>query len=319
MSERLDLTQYEITRTLGTGSFGRVRLAQKRGTNDFYAMKILKKHQVLKLSQTDHVFSEFKILKTLSHPFVVSLEGFTQDKRCLYFCLELVQGGELFTYLRKVGKFPTSQVKAYAAQIVCMFEYMHSLDIIYRDLKPENLLIAPDGYLKLTDFGLAKAIRGRTYTICGTPEYLAPEVLLSKGHGKPVDWWTLGIIIYEMSCGFDPFSDEDPMMIYQKILRGKVRFPRPFDSASRGLIKHLLVGDLSKRYGNLKGGVNDIKHHRFFSGTHWERLLQKSIPMAYLPKINDIRDFSHFTEYPDSLTLSVPIKKSEDPFRTWDS
>jgi protein kinase A len=121
-----------------------------------------------------------------------------------------------------------------------------------------------------------------------------------------------------MSSGFDPFNDDDPMRIYKKILVGKVRFPRSFDSSSRSLIKHLLAKDLSKKYGNLKGGVNDIKHHRFFNGIHWQRLLQKSVPMAYLPKINDTRDFSHFPDYPESSTLPTQVKKSEDPFRTWD-
>ena len=147
-----------------------------------------------------------------------------------------------------------------------MFEYLHSKNIIYRDLKPENILMAADGYLKLTDFGFAKYCDSRTYTLCGTPEYLAPEILLNKGHGKPVDWWCLGILIYEMlagkikiiiisiKIGIDPFNDEDPMAIYQKILKGKVKFPRDFDKNAKSLVKHLLVADLTKRYGNLKGG-----------------------------------------------------------------
>jgi protein kinase A len=143
--------------------------------------------------------------------------------------LEFVRGGELFTYLRSVTSFPVPQTQFYAGQIVCIFDYLHSKDIIYRDLKPENLLIDEVGYLKLTDFGFAKLCDVRTYTLCGTPEYLAPEMLLNKGHGKPVDWWTFGILLYEMLAGIDPFSDEDPMNIYQKILKGKVHFPKTFD------------------------------------------------------------------------------------------
>lgn len=151
-----------------------------------------------------------------------------------------------------------------------MFEYLHAKNIVYRDLKPENLLIGADGYLKLTDFGFAKFIDNRTYTLCGTPEYLAPEILLNKGHGKPVDWWCLGILVYEMLAGIDPFNDEDPMAIYQKILKGKVKFPRNFDKKAKSLVKHLLVADLTKRYGNLKGGANDIKMHEWFKMMDWE-------------------------------------------------
>lgn len=119
-------------------------------------------------------------------------------------------------------------------------------------MKPENILIDHRGYLKLTDFGFAKIVDSRTYTLCGTPEYLAPEMLLNKGHGKPVDWWTFGILLYEMLAGIDPFSDEDPMLIYQKILKGKVKFPRSFDKNAKSLVKHILQADLSKRYGCLK-------------------------------------------------------------------
>jgi protein kinase A len=140
-------------------------------------------------------------------------------------------------------------------------------------LKPENVLIGLDGYLKLVDFGFAKYLNGRTYTLCGTPEYLAPEILLNKGHGKPVDWWCLGILIYEMNAGIDPFNDEDPMVIYQKILKGKVKFPIDFDKKAKSLCRHLLVADLTKRYGNLKGGVDDIKDHKFFKNLSWEDIL----------------------------------------------
>ena len=265
----------------------------------------------------DHVISEFSILRTINHPFLVNLLGYTQDDRYLYFGLEFVQGGELFTYLRTIGKLELNHTKIYSAQILTMFEYLHSLNIVYRDLKPENLLICADGYLKLTDFGFAKVIEGRTYTLCGTPEYLAPEILLNKGHGKPVDWWTLGIILYEMLAGIDPFSDEDPMAIYQKILKGKVKFPRNFDSNAKSLVKHLLVADLTKRYGNMKGGVNDIKNHRFFSGFDWIRLVQKSLTMPYVPTIRSPNDSSNFSQYPDSATQSPPVKRGDDPFIEW--
>jgi serine/threonine protein kinase len=183
-----------------------------------------------------------------------------------------------------------------------MFEYLHSKHIIYRDLKPENILIDQEGYLKLTDFGFAKFCETRTYTLCGTPEYLAPEVLLNKGHGKPVDWWTLGILTYEMIAGIDPFNDEDPMAIYQKILKGKIRFPRDFDKNAKSLVKHLLVADVTKRYGQLKNGADDIKNHRWYKHLDWYKLSQKKLPSPFLPTIGKPGDTSNFTDYPDEET-----------------
>ncbi|OMJ80342.1 hypothetical protein SteCoe_19441 [Stentor coeruleus] len=317
MAKKLQLSELEILQTLGTGSFGRVRLSRIKQTGAYVALKILKKAEILKLKQVDHVISEFSILRTINHPFLVNLLGYTQDERYLYFALEFVQGGELFTYLRTVGKLDANHARLYSGQIVVMFEYMHSLNIVYRDLKPENLLICSDGYLKLTDFGFAKVIEGRTYTLCGTPEYLAPEILLNKGHGKAVDWWTLGIILYEMNAGIDPFSDEDPMAIYQKILKGKVKFPRSFDANAKSLVKHLLVADLTKRFGNMKNGVNDIKNHRLFAGFDWVGLVHKTVRMPYLPTIRSPNDSSNFSRYPDSTTLSPPVKRSDDPFLDW--
>jgi serine/threonine protein kinase len=135
----------------------------------------------------------------------------------------------LFTILRQMGMFPLTQARFYAAQITLVFDYLHNKNIIYRDLKPENVLINIDGYLKLTDFGFAKRVDGKTFTICGTPEYLAPEIILNKGHSKPVDWWTLGVILYEMVVGIDPFNDDDPMAVYQKIIKGIVKFPKNID------------------------------------------------------------------------------------------
>eukprot|EP01016_Furgasonia_blochmanni_P044644 TRINITY_DN6219_c0_g3_i4.p2 TRINITY_DN6219_c0_g3~~TRINITY_DN6219_c0_g3_i4.p2 ORF type:complete len:222 (+),score=51.51 TRINITY_DN6219_c0_g3_i4:452-1117(+) len=211
----------------------------------------------------------------------------------------------------------TSRNSFYASQVVCMFEYLHSKNIVYRDLKPENLLIAADGYLKLTDFGFAKYVEGRTYTLCGTPEYLAPEILLNKGHGKPVDWWCLGILVYEMLAGIDPFNDEDPMAIYQKILKGKVKFPKTFDKDAKSLVKHLLVADLTKRFGNLKGGAQDIKDHRWFAGLEWNALLMRKIAAPYKPPIKSKGDSSNFSTYPDSTELPRALKPSEDPFSAW--
>lgn len=200
-----------------------------------------------------------------------------------------------------------------------MFEYLHKYNIIYRDLKPENILIDSSGYLRLTDFGFAKICEGRTYTLCGTPEYLAPEIILNKGHGKAVDWWEFGILLYEMLVGIDPFNDEDPMKICQKILKGKVKFPTNISSNAKSLIKHLLVQDLSKRYGNLKGGVDDIKNHRFFKELDWNDLINQKIQPPYIPKVKGSGDVSNFEELDESEDEdeAEEIKPSKDPFASW--
>jgi protein kinase A len=252
---KLSLEDYDMLKVLGEGSFGRVKLVKNIKTKKYCAFKQLKKYDIIKFKQVDHLKNETFILFSLNHPFIVKMEGMTQDKRFLYIVMEYVAGGELFTYLRGVESFLPKQAAFYAAQVVMMFEYLHSLNVVYRDLKPENLLIGPDGYLRLTDFGFAKILSGRTYTLCGTPEYLAPEILNNKGHGKGVDWWTVGVLLYEMLAGIDPFNDEDPMTIYQNILKGDLRFPKSFDKDARSLVKHLLQSDLSKRYGVLKNGI----------------------------------------------------------------
>ena len=198
-----------------------------------------------------------------------------------------------------------------------MFEYLHSKNIIYRDLKPENILLDKSGYLKLTDFGFAKVCEGRTYTLCGTPEYLAPEILLNKGHGKPVDWWTLGVLLYEMMVGIDPFNDPYPMMVYQKIIKGKIKFPKNIDKDGKSLIKHLLVGDVSKRYGCLKRGVKDIIQHKFFENFDWNGLLFRTMRPPYVPKVKNNEDTANYNEYPDSNSEVPGLKQDKDPFINW--
>lgn len=315
---RLDLSNYELMRVLGEGSFGRVKLAKNLNTKAYLAFKQLKKYDIIKFKQVDHLKNESYILANINHPFIVRMEGMSQDRRFLYIAMEYVQGGELFTYLRSIGKFPPSQACFYAAQVTLMFEYLHSHNVVYRDLKPENLLIDTEGYLKLTDFGFAKIVDGRTYTLCGTPEYIAPEILTSKGHGKGADWWTLGVLMYEMLTGIDPFNDEDPMVIYQNILKGSIKFPKKFDKDARSLIKHLLESDLSKRYGNLKNASQDIKTHRFFDFINWKQLLQKSMISPYKPVVKSSSDTSNFGIFSSNDEyLVTPIKEKDDPFLQW--
>ncbi|KAJ1454501.1 kinase-like domain-containing protein [Pelagophyceae sp. CCMP2097] len=304
--------------TLGTGSFGRVRFATHKATTTQWAIKILKKSEVIRLQQVEHIMSEKTILDQCKHPFIVHLACTFQDKRQLYMCLEYVIGGEFFTHLRNSGRLDTVSARFYSAQVALIFEYLHTHDFIYRDLKPENLLLDKEGYIKITDFGFAKRVVFKTYTLCGTPEYIAPEVLLNKGHGKGVDWWTLGILLYEMMVGQPPYVDDDPMGIYQQILNGKLNFPRFIERSAKSLIKKLLVSDLTKRYGCLKGGAQDIKKHKFFAGHDFDAMAAKTMAAPVLPLVKDEYDTSNYEAYPDSVEQApIPVYSGPDLFVTF--
>jgi protein kinase A len=177
------------------------------------------------------------------------------------------------------------------------------LDIIYRDLKPENILLDSRGHIKLTDFGFAKYVPDVTWTLCGTPDYLAPEVINSKGYGRAVDWYSLGILIYEMMVGCPPFYDEDQVKLYEKILAGHPRFPNFFDPLAKDLVKRLLTQDLSKRYGNLRGGVSDIKNHKWFFDMEWNRLEKRQVLPPIIPMVNGDGDMSNYDVYPETAEI----------------
>jgi serine/threonine protein kinase len=256
----------------------------------------------------------------LNHPFIVNMRGSFKDDRYIYIVMECVSGGELFTHLRKARRFTDEQAKFYAAQIAAVFQYMHGKNIVHRDLKPENILITREGYCKLTDFGFAKVIQPgeRSFTLCGTPEYLSPELLLNKGHGKPVDWWTLGILIYEMIVGQPPFCDDEPMAIYQKILAGDVVYPKFMEKNAKSLIKNLLAADLSKRYGNLKAGADDIIKCKWFSSISFDKLYAQVIPAPFKPEMKDDRDVSNFEEVDEGDdVVPPPVPPAADPFVDW--
>ncbi|EKC99215.1 hypothetical protein A1Q2_06415 [Trichosporon asahii var. asahii CBS 8904] len=279
---------------------GRYALGDFHIERTFYAIKVLNKEKVVKMKQVEHTNSEREMLVRVRHPFLVNLWGTFQDVNNLYMVMDFVAGGELFSLLRK------SQF--YAAEVALALDYLHSLDIIYRDLKPENILLGADGHVKVTDFGFAKHVPDITWTLCGTPDYLVQ----SKGYNKSVDWYALGVLIFEMLAGYPPFFTEDgnPMKLYEKVRRqvvntdqqiiaGKVRYPTYFDALAKELLKNLLVGDLTKRYGNLRAGSADIFAHGWFAEVDWDKLYRREIPAPYVPKIEGEGDASQF---PSKLT-----------------
>lgn len=220
--------------------------------------------------------------------------------------LEFVAGGELFSYLRAAGRFSGPTSCFYAAEIVCALEYLHSKHIVYRDLKPENLLLDSQGHLKITDFGFSKKLTDRTWTLCGTPEYLAPEIIQSKGHNKAVDWWALGVLIYEMLAGFPPFFDDNPFGIYEKILSGRIEWPKHMDPIAKDLIKKLLIADRTKRLGNMRQGADDVKRHRWFKLVEWPLVPQRALTPPIRPRVKAPGDPSCFDDYPETDWRSQP-------------
>ncbi|GCB18644.1 cAMP-dependent protein kinase type 2 [Aspergillus awamori] len=298
---KYSLDDFSLQRTLGTGSFGRVHLVQSKHNHRFYAVKVLKKAQVVKMKQIEHTNDERRMLNRVRHPFLITLWGTWQDSRNLYMVMDFVEGGELFSLLRKSQRFPNPVAKFYAAEVTLALEYLHTQNIIYRDLKPENLLLDRHGHLKITDFGFAKEVPDITWTLCGTPDYLAPEVVSSKGYNKSVDWWSLGILIFEMLCGFTPFWDSgSPVKIYENILRGRVKYPPYLHPDAVDLLSQLITADLTKRLGNLHGGSDDVKNHPWFAEVTWDRLARKDIDAPYVPPIRGGQgDASQYDRYPE--------------------
>ena len=261
---------------------------------------MVKKEHILKLDQLEHMKNEVQLLTMLSNPFVVDLRAHFQDELRLYLLMELVIGGELYALLRNSGKLSNDRAKFYAAEVVLAFEYLHGLMIAYRSLKPENILIDHRGNIKLVDFGFAKVVEERTFTHCGTPEYCAPEVINGLGHGRSVDWWGLGVLIYEMTSGHPPFFDASPFGIYEKILAGKFSVPPHVDDKASSLLKQLIKSERTKRLGCKERGADELKAHPWFHKVNWDALYYAQVKAPYVPEVSSSSDTRHFDRYPDS-------------------
>jgi len=293
---KITVNDFKILNLLGEGNFGKVYLVQKHDTQNIYAMKMLSKVKLKEANQLEHTITERSVLQHVDHPFLVTLHYAFQTPEKLYMVMDFVSGGELFFHLRKEKKFSEKRARFYASEILLALEKLHSLQIIYRDLKPENLLIDSDGHIKLTDFGLSKILRGnaRTHTFCGTPEYLAPEIVLQKGHGKPVDYWSLGTLLYEMIVGIPPFYSKDVQEMYRKILHADLVIPDYVSVEGQDLLARLLERNPKRRLGS--NGVDEVKNHPFFSSINWDDILNKRVTPEFKPKIKSDKDTSYFDE-----------------------
>ncbi|KAI8099682.1 kinase-like domain-containing protein [Halteromyces radiatus] len=315
---KLCLDDFIIKQTLGTGACGRVHLAQSKFNKKHYAIKTLNKHDVVRKKQVDHTNNEFTILRDIAHPFLVTLWDAFQDDSHLFMVMDYVPGGELFRILRRQKNFSEDAVRFYTAEVILALEYLHANEIIYRDLKPENILLDAKGHVKLTDFGFAKRVPTYTYTVCGTPDYLAPEIILSKGYTRSVDWWSLGVLIYEMLVGRPPFEDENPVNLYEKILDCRIDWPEDFNPVIKDLLLGLLTPDVEKRYGADLTNDRDIKQHPWFASIDFDLVFQRQMVPPYIPSVKNDGDAACFAKYKEP---GHPYGKSQschviDPYRS---
>jgi len=301
---------------LGRGAFGFVTLVMDPRTKETYALKAIRKQMIQQSKQDKIILREKNVMQQLRHPRLVNLHNTYKDKYRLYLLLDACLGGELFTILRKKRYFTEKTSRFYAAAVILGFEYMHNRSIIYRDLKPENLVLEINGYLKITDFGFAKFIVDKTYTLCGTPDYLAPEIVTGQGHGKGVDWWTVGVLIFEMVAGCTPFFSSEQTEMYRKIVRGKYRTPKYFSYEVKDLIRRLLVKKPTKRLGVTVGGAEPIKNHAWFQSFQWDDFMAHKIPAPIEPKVKSNQDFSNFKQSrdPDEKNVKAMTLEIEKDF-----
>ncbi|XP_057665840.1 cGMP-dependent protein kinase, isozyme 2 forms cD4/T1/T3A/T3B isoform X2 [Diorhabda carinulata] len=317
--EGVELSDLTILTTLGVGGFGRVELVQIKGRpSRSYALKQMKKAQIVETRQQQHIMSEKEIMGEANCDFIVKLYKTFKDAKYLYMLMESCLGGELWTVLRDKGHFDDATTKFCTACVVEAFDYLHSRNIIYRDLKPENLLLDNYGYVKLVDFGFAKKLQtGRkTWTFCGTPEYVAPEVILNKGHDISADYWSLGVLMFELLTGTPPFTGSDPMRTYNIILKGidQIDFPRTITRNAQALIKRLCRDNPAERLGYQKGGISDIQKHKWFDGFNWEGLVNRTLTPPIVPRVQNVTDSSNFDNYPRDTDDPPP-----DDISGWDS
>ena len=306
---------FQILKLIGKGTFGQVYQVRKKDTQRIYAMKVLSKKVIIQKKEVAHTLGERNILVRTAmadSPFIVGLKFSFQTPTDLYLVTDFMSGGELFWHLQKEGRFKEDRAKFYIAELILALQHLHQHDIVYRDLKPENILLDANGHIALCDFGLSKANLTKndtTNTFCGTTEYLAPEVLLDEqGYTKMVDFWSLGVLVFEMCCGWSPFYAEDTQQMYKNIAFGKVRFPRDALSAEgRNFVKGLLNRNPKHRLGANRD-AQELIEHPFFADVDWQALAQKNLVPPFKPKLSSAGDTSNFDpEFTNALNTSSSL------------
>ena len=297
--KEVKLDDFKVLKVIGRGSFGKVCLVEYIPTHEIYAMKSLKKDILIEQEQIENTLLEKEILQTIDHPLLCGLVFCFQTEERIYFVMPFLSGGELFQHLRKFRTFDEEKVRFYGAQIALALEYLHSKGIIYRDLKPENILMDEEGYLRLADFGMAKKLQGdeKAMSFCGTPEYLAPEIITMEGHDKSADWWSFGILLFEMLCGLPPFYVENLDKMYDLIKNSSVKFPRrvTLSEEAKDLIRKLLEKNPKKRLGS-QSGIEEIKKHPFFASINFDAVLEKKVKAPFIPDLKNDKDVQYFDE-----------------------
>uniref|UniRef100_A0A8C4GSY6 non-specific serine/threonine protein kinase n=1 Tax=Dicentrarchus labrax TaxID=13489 RepID=A0A8C4GSY6_DICLA len=297
--EKADPSQFQLLKVLGQGSYGKVFLVRKiRGLDrgQLYAMKVLKK-ATLKVRDRVRSKMERDILAEVNHPFIVKLHYAFQTEGKLYLILDFLRGGDLFTRLSKEVMFTEEDVKFYLAELALALDHLHSLGIIYRDLKPENILLDEEGHIKITDFGLSKEAIDhdkRAYSFCGTIEYMAPEVVNRRGHTQSADWWSFGVLMFEMLTGSLPFQGKDRKETMALILKAKLGMPQFLSPEVQSLLRALFKRNPANRLGAGPDGVEEIKRHRFFASIDWNRLYRKEMRPPFKPTVGRPEDTFHF-------------------------
>ncbi|KAH8104692.1 AGC/Akt protein kinase [Cristinia sonorae] len=321
--QSLTISDFELITVIGKGSFGKVMQVRKRDTSRIYALKTIRKQNIVDRGEITHTLAERFVLARVNNPFIVPLKFSFQSEQKLYLVLAFVNGGELFHHLQREQRFNEERSRFYSAELLLALEHLHELDVVYRDLKPENILLDYTGHIALCDFGLCKLNMkdsDKTNTFCGTPEYLAPEILYGEGYNKVIDWWTLGVLLYEMLSGLPPYYDENTDIMYKKILQDPLVFGEDISPAAQSILTGLLTRDPSKRLG--VNGADEIKKHPFFAkNLDFDLLLKKKIQPPFKPSVSSPVDVSNFdtvftTEAPmDSVVENSHLSQSaQDQF-----